>query len=151
MYFIMEDTHVKWRSNVISSHWVLKSQYIDDGPIKPKGLITLNVHQDSRKMFRKDENVIDMEVMRMLLSVKDLLNFVIGAVDIKSAFMKYGLINLDLYLSPPRHRGAHGELLWMLLEHKYGLPEAGFQWLLAVEKRIMNEYGLETVQIISQF
>lgn len=107
-------------------------------------------HDNEKDEVRTDSYNAPLFVIRLLLSLLTFFGFCIASAHIKGAFLQSGLIQIDIYVRPPRHRSSIRGILWKLLKPPYGIADAGRQWEKVVEKWMLSDAGLERIFGISQ-
>lgn len=137
-------------ANVVFSHFVFKIKIEENGHMRLKARLCPHGNRDKEKgNLRKDASVAQFDVIRLLLSLATILQFSIGCVDIKGAYLQSGAVKRRIYVRPPRQWTKRG-LLWLLTKLPYGFCEAGRQWAKSIEGWMLEDLGLERVFGVSQ-
>lgn len=149
-YEEVTEASVPMNSNVLDSHFVYKIKIEEAGKKRLKARLCPHGNRDRMKgKMRNDSATARFDVIRLLLSTATLLDFSIGCIDIKGAYLQSGPITRTIYVRPPRELGIRG-VLWNLLKLPYGISEAGRQWAKTFEKWILEEAGFMLIAGISQ-
>jgi len=77
-----------------------------------------------------------------MLSLATVLNFRLGCVDIKRAYLQSGHINRTIFLRRPRELELPRNTLRRLLKLPYGISEVGRQWAKAIELWLKTSAGM---------
>lgn len=99
---------------------------------------------------RKDSSTAQFDIIRLMLSLVVILNFRIGVIDIKGAYLQSGAIKRRIYVRPPPDIANTRGKLWLLTVMPYGITEAGRQWQKVIEDWLLKEAGFERVFGVSQ-
>ncbi len=91
-----------------------------------KERIAPNKDQDKDNL-KTDSSTCPPVVIRILLSLCNILKWSIAKVDAKSAFLQTGAATLELYVIPPRECSDRSKY-WLLLTAAYGLVNANVNW-----------------------
>lgn len=70
--------------------------------------------------------------------------------DIKSAYMQFGHITLDVYVRPPLGSYLNRGIVLKLLNIPYGMTDAGRKWLLRVQDWMLRSAGMSRVDVVNQ-
>ena len=73
------------------------------------------------------------EGFRMILFIASLFGWILGSVDISTAFLQQSeaCLKRDLFLQPPKEAGLGPEWVWKALKAPYGTTDAPKSWILA--------------------
>lgn len=125
-------------SNLIGSHVIYKRK--DNG--KPKARIVPWGHRDTAKNdLRCDSPCLNLEILRLMLSIAAEQRWEIGQMDVKAAFLQSKGFNRDVYIRPPKEEDDK-ETLWKLTAAAYGLADSGRLWYLTSDRSLTQSYGL---------
>lgn len=115
------------RSNVFSSHFVMKIKVEEEGKMRLKARLCPHVNRGIMKdEVIKDSATAQLDTIRLTLSMSDTMGIRIGCVDVKEAYLQSGSIKRLIYVRPPKELAKRG-ILWRLNKMPYGITEAGRQ------------------------
>ena len=116
-----------------------------------KAQIVPHGNKDADKdIVRKDCSAAGMLIVRIIAFLAVLFGFVVGAADIKGAYMQSGPAPRSIYVRPPRALKSRRRTLWRMLLLPYGISDAGRQWATTVETWMIDTYGLTRIAGIEQ-
>lgn len=118
-YVPVNERDVPNDANIITSHVVYKIKTSEDGSRKLKSRIVPHGNRDDKKdSIRKDSATVQLNIIRLPLSLVTFLGFRLGAADIKGAYLQSGPIQRTIYVRPPREwyrrDATHWRVLWKL-------------------------------------
>ena len=150
-YIEVKDEDVRKGANVIGSHIVYKVKVEENGRKRLKARLCPHGNHDIEKdSVRKDSATAQFDVIRMLCSLATILNFRLGCLDIKGAYLQSGPIQRDIYVRPPPELHSRRGILWKLTKLPYGITEAGRQWARVFEKWLTEKAEFSRVNGVPQ-
>lgn len=125
-------------SNVIGSHTVFRRK--DDGSVKAR--IVPWGHRDSeRDELRSDSPCVNLDTFRLVLSIAAEHAWVLGQMDIKTAFLQAKGFDRDVYVRPPKEADDKSRY-WKLLAPAYGLTDSGRLWYRTSDQALITDHNL---------
>lgn len=126
-------------SNIVGSHVVYRRKL--DGT--PKARIVPWGHRDAEKNdVRGDAPSLNLDSMRLLLSLAAENRWRVRKMDVKSAYLQAKGFKRDIFVRPPREENDSAGL-WKLLVPAYGLTDSGRLWYLTSYEALTTHYGFE--------
>lgn len=130
-------------SNIIGSHVVYRRKA--DGT--PKARIVPWGHRDMEKDdLRGDAPSLNLDSMRLLLSIAAERRWTVRKMDVKSAYLQAKGFTRDIYVRPPREEN-DVDGLWKLLVPAYGLTDSGRLWYLTSYEALTTRYGFKALRL----
>lgn len=130
---------------MIGWHIVYKVKTEEDGTERLRTRICPHGNQDRGKdNVRKDCSTAQCDVIRLMLALVTFIDYRLGLVDIKGAYLQSEPIQRRICVRPPYgwHDMPRGHLSYMHIL-RYGISEAGRQWALSMETWILDHMGME--------
>jgi len=124
---------------VITSTWVCK----ESGGKKKARLVARGFLEDTTSISR-DSPTCCKESLRLLLSIIAGKNWILQALDIKSAFLQGKEMERLVYMKPPREANAKSGIIWKLLKCVYGLVDASLKWYQRVVDCLIDLNGTKS-------
>lgn len=150
-YVPIIESDVPRKANVITSHFVFKIKKEEGGKMRLKARLCPHGNRDKMKNdIRKDSATAQFDVIRLFCSMAAVLQFRLGCLDIKGAYLQSGPIQREIFVRPPKECGSIRGMLWRLVKMPYGISEAGRQWAKVFEGWILQEAAFERVFGVSQ-
>lgn len=138
-------------ANVIGSHVLYKVKKNDDESLKLKSRIAPHGNEDDLKEeLTTDCAVISPLGLRIVQSIAALFGWPIDLGDVKTAFLKSGEAEREVYVIPPNESGMRATHRWLLLAAAYGLVNSNAKWQHRSDDQIMNKLGLKQCKHIQQ-
>lgn len=126
-------------ANIIGSHVVYRRKA--DGT--PKARIVPWGHRDIEKNnVRGDAPAINIDSMRLLLSIAAEHRWKVYKMDVKSAYLQAKGFGRNIYVRPPREEN-DSTGLWKLLVPAYGLTDSGRLWYLTSYEVLTKQFGFQ--------
>lgn len=94
---------------------------------------------------RRDSASADLSIVRLIISLTIILGFEISTADFKSAYMQSGPNQREIYVRPPNRINICQNTVWKLQRLPYGIIEAVWQCLCAIETWMTSVYNTERV------
>lgn len=125
-------------SNIIGSHTIFSRK--DDGTAKAR--IVPWGHRDAdRDSLRNDSPCANLEIFRLVLSVAAEHRWVLGQMDVSTAFLQAEGFHREIYVKPPKE-AVDPTGLWKLQAAAYGLVDSGRLWYRTSDHALVTEYKL---------
>lgn len=137
---------------MIGSHMVYKVKTDEQGRLKLKARICPHGNGDAEKdEVLKDSTTAQLDIIRIVFTISTLVPFKTGFVDINGAHLQSGPIRRDIYVRPPKELDfSRPGRIWNLAKPPYGITEAGRQWTMTLEGRLLEDTSLERAFGVSQ-
>ena len=134
-------------ANLISSHrfFQLKHDGTTDKLKRKCRLVPHGNRDKNKESLRKDSATAQFSSIRSLPSAAAILQLDLATVDVKSAYLKAGSLNRDVFVRLPRGWSPSPIIVWKLLVPAYGLVECGRLWQLSVEEWFFWTFNVESV------
>ena len=84
---------------------------------------------------------MSLEVFRFVLSLAAEFKWIVGQMDVESAFLQALGFSRRIYVRPPREANTP-DILWLLELPAYGLTESGRLWFFTSDKELIKSFGL---------
>lgn len=134
----MHESTVPPHANVISSYVVYRVKNEENNVKRLKSRLCPRGNRNAMKGdIRNDASNTQFNMIRLMLSLACILQFALGCVDIKSAYLQSGPITREIYVRPPKEWQLRRSKIWKLLTLPYEISEAGRQWAQAIEKWLL--------------
>lgn len=151
-YVCVPEAEVERKANLITSHVVYKVKTDEKSERTMKARIVPHGNRDKEKDdIRKDSATVQLDIIRLLLSLTTFMGFRLAAIDITGAYLQIGPINRNIYVRPPKEWNGVRGVLWKLTKLPYGVVEAVRQWMKVVDEWMLTYGGLERILGIGQF
>lgn len=130
-------------SNVVRSHVIYKGKphWFFKARVAPWG------HRDLKKYSTSgDAPCLNLDGMRLLLSIAAEMTWIVNRMDVKSAFLQAKGLEREFYI---RLLGEEKDMtvLWQLLVRAYGLTDSGRLGYLKSYEALMKKFGLYRSQL----
>lgn len=124
--------------DVISCRWVTEEKHKDDG-IQYKARLVVRGFEEFNSPL-SDSPTACKSVLRLFLSVANMMGVTLEALDIRTAFLQSDKLNRIILMKPPKEFRVNNEIVWKLNKPVYGLNDASRCWFLTVKKKLV-EFG----------
>ena len=146
---VVPRSNVPKNANVIRSHVLYKMKERDDGSLTCKARIVPHGNEDSEKKNLKTDSASCPPLgMRVLFSFCNIFGWYLSKIDVKSAFLRTGPANRDVYVIPP-HQSAMRHFLWLSTVATYGLVNTNATWQVHSDNTLIS-MGMNTNTFIPQ-
>eukprot|EP00737_Agarophyton_chilense_P005146 gb/GEZJ01007286.1/.p1 GENE.gb/GEZJ01007286.1/~~gb/GEZJ01007286.1/.p1 ORF type:complete len:237 (-),score=12.09 gb/GEZJ01007286.1/:830-1540(-) len=150
-YVEVPECTVPPNANVISSHvvYIVKSEERDKKYMKAR-LCPHGNRDKAKRDIRNDSANEQFDIIRILLYFSLILQFHLGCVDVKGAYLQSGPISRDLYGRPPRESKGKRSTLCKVVKLPYWTSEAGRQLSTVIKSWLLSEAKFHPVFGVSQ-
>ena len=124
---------------VITSTWVCKQ----NGDTKKARLVARGFLEDTSSII-SDSPTCCKESLRLLLAIIAGKNWIVQALDIKSAFLQGNDMMRPVYMKPPKEAKVAPEVIWKLKKCVYGLVDASLKWYQRVADCLIDFDGVKS-------
>ena len=128
-------------SNIVSSHVVYRWKDRNTPRERLKARIVPHGNRDrDREHLRSDSPSMKPEVLRVLCSYAVDMGFDLRAIDIKTAFLRTGQLDREVFVRPPPE-ATDRQNYWKLLKPAYGLVDGPIRWYHHSRRSLLS-FGL---------
>lgn len=137
-------------ANIVNSHVLYKVKHNDDQSLKLKARIAPHGNEDDiRNTLTKDCASCPPTGIRTVQSIATLKRWKLVLGDVKSAFLKTGEAERDVYVKPPQESKMRTSHVWLLMVAAYGLVNSNAKWQHKSDQALIN-LGLSQSKHIPQ-
>lgn len=126
--------------------FVFKVKEEKDGKRQEKArLCPHGIKDEMKDDFRKNSDASQFTIIRLMISLVVILDFLIGDIDVKGAYHKRGDIKRRIYARQPSDITGTRGTLWILTRMPYRISEAGRKWKKVILEWLLNEETFDRI------